>query len=141
MSSSRRHRCLPIAIGLYASSPKVRLPWCAASAWCFRRNSCFSPTCSTCGIFRDIGGGTWAEYLAKVVLLGVTPLYRKQPHAGAEAISNLMTYLRAALPGFRSAASTLADEFELARAYLELFKVRMGRRLRFTLLEPLVPRC
>ena len=66
-------------------------------------------------------------------LANVRRLYRKQPQAGAEAIDNLMTYLRAALPGVRRATSTLGDEFELAQAYLELFKVRMGRRLCFTL--------
>ncbi len=44
-----------------------------------------------------------------------------------------MTYLRAALPQVRRSESTLGDEFELARAYLQLFQVRMGPRLRFTL--------
>jgi sensor histidine kinase YesM len=66
-------------------------------------------------------------------LANVRRLYRKQPQAGADAIDNLMTYLRAALPGVRRTVSTLADEFELAQAYLELFKVRMGARLRFKL--------
>ena len=66
-------------------------------------------------------------------LANVRRLYRKQPYAGAEAIDNLMIYLRAALPRVRRTASTLGDEFELAQAYLQLFKVRMGRRLSFTL--------
>ena len=50
-----------------------------------------------------------------------------------EAIDNLMVYLRAALPQVRRSASTLGEEFELAQAYLQLFGVRMGARLRFTL--------
>jgi len=66
-------------------------------------------------------------------LANVRRLYRKQPAAGAEAIDNLMTYLRAALPQVRRSESTLGEEFDLARAYLQLFQVRMGPRLRFTL--------
>jgi hypothetical protein len=66
-------------------------------------------------------------------LANVRRLYRKHPAAGAEAIDNLMTYLRAALPQERRAESSLGEEFELARAYLQLFQVRMGARLRFTL--------
>jgi hypothetical protein len=66
-------------------------------------------------------------------LANVRRLYRKQPVAGAQAIDNLMTYLRAALPQVRRAESTLGGEFELARAYLELFQIRMGPRLRFVM--------
>ncbi len=66
-------------------------------------------------------------------MANVRQLYRKHPVAGAEAIDNLMTYLQAALPRVRRTQSTLGDEFELVQAYLELFKVRMGRRLHFTL--------
>jgi two-component sensor histidine kinase len=66
-------------------------------------------------------------------LANVRRLYRKQPAAGAEAIDNLLVYLQAALPQVRRAETTLAEEFELARAYLQLFQVRMGPRLRFTL--------
>lgn len=72
-------------------------------------------------------------------LANVRRLYRKQPAAGAEAIDNLMVYLRAALPQLRRKTSTLGDEFELVRAYLQLFQVRMGERLHFTLdLPPLL---
>jgi sensor histidine kinase YesM len=66
-------------------------------------------------------------------LANVRRLYRRQPAAGAEAIDNLMVYLRAALPRVRRAESTLGDEFDLAQAYLQLFRIRMGARLRFTL--------
>jgi sensor histidine kinase YesM len=66
-------------------------------------------------------------------LANVRRLYRKQPADGAQTIDNLMTYLRAALPQVRRAESTLGEEFELAAAYLQLFQVRMGPRLRFTL--------
>jgi sensor histidine kinase YesM len=63
----------------------------------------------------------------------VRRLYRQQPAAGAEAIDNLMVYLRAALPQVRRTESTLGDEFDLAQAYLELFRMRMGSRLHFVL--------
>ncbi len=66
-------------------------------------------------------------------LANVRRLYRQHPAAGAEAVDNLLIYLRAALPQVRRAESTLGEEFELARAYLQLFQVRMGARLRFTL--------
>lgn len=66
-------------------------------------------------------------------LANVRRLYRQQPAAGAETIDNLMVYLRAALPQVRRSESTLGDEFELAQAYLQLFRVRMGSRLRFVL--------
>ncbi len=66
-------------------------------------------------------------------LANVRRLCRKDPRAGAEAIDNLMTYSRAALPQVRRTESTLGDEFELVQAYLQLFKVGMGRRLHFTL--------
>jgi len=66
-------------------------------------------------------------------LANVRRLYRKQPATGAQTIDNLMTYLRAALPQVWRAESTLGEEFELARAYLQLFQVRMGPRLRFVL--------
>lgn len=66
-------------------------------------------------------------------LANVRRLYRRQPAAGAAAIDSLMVYLRAALPQVRRTESTLGDEFDLAQAYLQLFRVRMGSRLRFTL--------
>jgi LytS/YehU family sensor histidine kinase len=49
---------------------------------------------------------------------------------------NLLVYLRAALPQMRSAAGTLGEEAELVRAYLELFSVRMGARLAFSIDVP-----
>jgi sensor histidine kinase YesM len=66
-------------------------------------------------------------------LANVRRLYRKQPATGAQTIDNLMTYLRAALPQVRRTESTLGEEFDLAAAYLQLFQVRMGARLRFRL--------
>jgi two-component sensor histidine kinase len=67
------------------------------------------------------------------VLGNVRRLYRTQPQAGSDAIASLMRYLRAALPQLRSQRGSLEDEFELVRAYLDLFQVRMGARLTFSL--------
>jgi LytS/YehU family sensor histidine kinase len=69
-------------------------------------------------------------------LANVRRLYRKQPIAGAEAIDDLMVYLRAALPQLRRTVSTLGQEFELVRSYLKLFKMRMGPRLNYALHLP-----
>jgi signal transduction histidine kinase len=44
-------------------------------------------------------------------------------------IDNLIRYLRAALPEIRSESSTLGREGELARAYLEIMRLRMGGEL------------
>ena len=65
------------------------------------------------------------------VLGNLRRLYRTQPQAGADAIASLMRYLRAALPQMRSRDSTLGEELQLVRAYLDLLQVRMGERLAF----------
>jgi LytS/YehU family sensor histidine kinase len=66
------------------------------------------------------------------VLGSVRRLYRTRPEAGAEAIGSLMRYLKRALPQLRSARTTLGEEIDLARAYLELFQLRMGAQLGFS---------
>lgn len=48
-------------------------------------------------------------------------------------LRNLVAYLRAAVPRLDDAATTLADELELTRAYLELMHMRIPDRLDFTL--------
>jgi LytS/YehU family sensor histidine kinase len=46
-----------------------------------------------------------------------------------EMLGHLITYLRHSLPRTDTAASTLGEEVERARAYLEILKIRMGPRL------------
>ena len=71
------------------------------------------------------------------MLGSIRRLYRTQPQAGAHTVSSLLRYLREALPQLRSPRATLGQELELVRAYLDLFKVRMGARLGFTIdVEP-----
>jgi LytS/YehU family sensor histidine kinase len=67
------------------------------------------------------------------MLGNVRRLYRAQPQAGADAITSLMRYLRTALPRLRRQTGALGDEVELARAYLDLFQLRMGSRLSFSI--------
>ena len=71
------------------------------------------------------------------MLGNVRRLYRTDRHAGADSIASLMRYLRIALPQLRSRSGTLADEIELVRSYLELYRIRMGTRLAFSIeVEP-----
>lgn len=46
-----------------------------------------------------------------------------------EMLGHLITYLRRSLPRGEEAWSTLGEELERARAYLEIMKIRMGPRL------------
>jgi sensor histidine kinase YesM len=50
------------------------------------------------------------------------------PHA-LEMLDHLIHYLRTALPEIRAESSTVGREMELARAYLEILRIRMGGAL------------
>lgn len=63
-------------------------------------------------------------------LANVQRLYRTEPERGRKMLSNFLAYLRAALPQMRNNETTLRQELELARAYLEVLRVRMGERLK-----------
>lgn len=54
------------------------------------------------------------------------------PRASA-VLGSLIAYLRAAVPRLHAASATLAQELELARAYLEVMHMRMPDRLQFEL--------
>jgi hypothetical protein len=51
----------------------------------------------------------------------------------SEVLRSLVAYLRAAVPRLNEAATTLGQELELVRAYLELMRMRMPDRLRYEL--------
>lgn len=61
-------------------------------------------------------------------LANVRQLYRTEPDRGRMMLANFIVYLRAALPNMREEA-TLAQDVELAGAYLGVLQVRMGDRL------------
>jgi LytS/YehU family sensor histidine kinase len=69
-------------------------------------------------------------------LASVKRLYRTDAGAGARTLDNLMRYFSVALPQMRSPERTLAGECALASAYLEIQRMRMGRRMAFTLDVP-----
>jgi LytS/YehU family sensor histidine kinase len=54
------------------------------------------------------------------------------PHA-PRVLASLIAYLKAAVPQLEETASTLAREVELVRAYLDLMRMRMPDRLRYSL--------
>ncbi|MGH8077446.1 MAG: sensor histidine kinase [Lysobacter sp.] len=54
------------------------------------------------------------------------------PQASA-VLANLIAYLRAAVPRLHDTVTTLGQEFDLVRAYLEVMHMRMPDRLQFTL--------
>ena len=54
----------------------------------------------------------------------------------ADLTANLITFLRASLSEMRNDQVTLASEFRLVQAYLQVMKTRLGSRLEFTLELP-----
>jgi Putative regulator of cell autolysis len=56
-------------------------------------------------------------------------LTRSNPAQADEMLGHLIAYLRHSLPRAEDTLSTLGDELERARAYLEILKIRMGARL------------
>jgi signal transduction histidine kinase len=56
-------------------------------------------------------------------------LTRSDPAKADLMLGHLITYLRHSLPRSDDALSTLGEELERARAYLEILKIRMGPRL------------
>ncbi|MES2150970.1 MAG: histidine kinase [Pseudomonadota bacterium] len=56
-------------------------------------------------------------------------LTRSDPARADEMLGNLILYLRHSLPRTEDALSTIGEELERARAYLDILKIRMGSRL------------
>ncbi len=69
-------------------------------------------------------------------LANVQHLVETDPSAAGRMLDSLIQYLRAALPQMREAGTTLGRELEMARAFLEIHRVRMGERLEFTIDVP-----
>ncbi|MEO8384427.1 MAG: histidine kinase [Betaproteobacteria bacterium] len=57
-------------------------------------------------------------------------LIKSDPVRAEEMLDNLILYLRHSLPRTEDTLSTIADELERARAYLDILQIRMGARLR-----------
>ncbi len=60
-------------------------------------------------------------------------LTNHDPALAGRMLDDLINYLRAALPHLRESSSTLGQELALARAYLDIMRVRLGDRLEFSI--------
>jgi hypothetical protein len=70
-------------------------------------------------------------------LANVQALVETGSPQASRVLASLIAYLRAAVPRMHDRSSTLAQEVDLARAYLELMQMRMPDRLQFALhLDP-----
>jgi sensor histidine kinase YesM len=66
-------------------------------------------------------------------LASVQHLVETEPAAASRMLTDLIKYLRAAMPQLRERGTTVAREAELARAYLAIQRVRTGNRFDFTI--------
>lgn len=64
-------------------------------------------------------------------LAQVRDLYDHDASAAARMLDDLIAYLRAAMPHMRDTSSTLGQEVELVRAYLDIVKLRLSEHLSF----------
>jgi signal transduction histidine kinase len=69
-------------------------------------------------------------------LANVQHLVETDPPEASRVLESLIKYLRAALPQMRESTTNLGRELEMARAFLEINRVRMGSRLQFAIEVP-----
>ncbi len=69
-------------------------------------------------------------------LANVQALTEVDPGRANTMVGHLIQYLRNALPKMRESVSTVGQEIELVRAYLNILQMRMGRRLSFDISVP-----
>ena len=69
-------------------------------------------------------------------LANVQALNEVDPPAANQMVGHLIQYLRASLPKMRESTSTVGQELELVRAYLNILQMRMGSRLVFEISAP-----
>jgi sensor histidine kinase YesM len=69
-------------------------------------------------------------------LSNVLSLLESEPAQGKAMLEDLTRYLRSSLSRTRDRMTTLGQELDLIRAYLDIYKVRMGERLRYTIEIP-----
>lgn len=69
-------------------------------------------------------------------LANVQALNEVDPPAANQMVGHLIQYLRASLPKMRESTSTVGQELELVRAYLNILQMRMGPRLAFGIQAP-----
>ncbi len=69
-------------------------------------------------------------------LSNVLSLLESDPARGRAMLEDLTRYLRSSLSRTRDRMTTLGQELDLVRAYLDIWRVRMGERLRYTIEVP-----
>ncbi len=69
-------------------------------------------------------------------LANVQHLVETDPPEASRVLDSLIKYLRAALPQMRESTTNLGREIDMARAFLEINRVRMGSRLDFAIEVP-----
>ncbi len=69
-------------------------------------------------------------------LASVQALTEVDPQQANAMTGHLIQYLRNALPKMRESVSTVGQEVELVRAYLNILQMRMGKRLAFEIAVP-----
>jgi histidine kinase/histidine kinase/DNA gyrase B/HSP90-like ATPase len=69
-------------------------------------------------------------------LASVQALTEVDPAQASAMTGHLIQYLRNALPKMRESVSTVGQEIELVRAYLNILQMRMGKRLAFEIDVP-----
>jgi sensor histidine kinase YesM len=69
-------------------------------------------------------------------LSNILSLVESDPVRGKAMLEDLTRYLRSSLSRTRDRMTTLGQELDLVRAYLDIYKVRMGERLSYTIAVP-----
>jgi hypothetical protein len=69
-------------------------------------------------------------------LANVQALTEVDPARANMMVGHLIQYLRSALPKMRESISSVGQEIELVRAYLNILQMRMGKRLAFDISVP-----
>jgi signal transduction histidine kinase len=69
-------------------------------------------------------------------LANVQHLVETDAKAAAGMLESLIKYLRAAMPQMREGATNLGRELDMARAFLDIHRVRMGSRLEYRIEVP-----
>ncbi|HZZ93449.1 MAG TPA: histidine kinase [Usitatibacter sp.] len=69
-------------------------------------------------------------------LANVQHLVETDPPAASRMLESVIQYLRAALPQMREGATNLGREIDMAQAFLEIHRVRMGSRMDFAIEVP-----
>jgi sensor histidine kinase YesM len=69
-------------------------------------------------------------------LANVQHLVETDPSEASRMLESLIQYLRAALPQMRESSTRLGREIEMARAFLDIHRIRMGARLGYAIEVP-----